>query len=426
MNLAALLIQFLISLALGALIGVEREMVNLERGDERKNEVEFGGIRTYMLISLLGALSSFMATTLQNMAILYVALGGFFLLMAVHYTYQLFHNKDVGLTTEIAGAATFLIGSLVLYGFETLAVMLAIFVTIILVSKSALLRLLEHFERKELYSTLMFSVILFVILPVLPNYTIDPWGVVNPQEVWYVVVLISGISFLGYIASKIVGTRKGIILSGVFGGLASSTAVTSTMSEQSKENPKILFPFIIGTTIASSMMFFRVLFWVGSFHMPLFPQILIPVLAMSISSGILVGFLYITKLRTKKNMPCQEIPLNSPFRIAPALQFAFLFLAISLASHFSVQYFGSSGVYLLSFLSGFADVDAITVTLASQAKEGVLSNQAATYAIILAMCTNTFVKILIAKFFGGKEYGKWIAISFAIILGLGIASLLLL
>jgi len=419
------LLPFISALALGALIGLERELVSQDRKEKKLPISEFGGVRTFMLISLFGALATYLSQQI-NSPLLLISSGVVVLLLFIaHYTYTLFKLGESGATTEIVAFLTFFIGVLTALGNASLAVILAIIVTTIMLSKHYVRQLLKKFSRTELTNTIRFAVLLFVILPILPNTPIDPYGVFNPQEVWYVVVLISGISYVGYIASKLIGTKKGIILSGMFGGLASSTAVTSAMSERSKKVSKILHPFVIATVVASAMMFVRVLFWVYSFNSSLLMPLIIPIVAMTASSLLVIGVSYGFMKRTSEQAKekDKEVPLESPFEIVPALKFALFFLVVAASAEVAVRYLGPEGTYAVSLLSGLADVDAITVSLANQAEAGAITETVATRGIIIATMTNTAVKVFIARFFGGRRFARWIAVSFFVIILAGTLSL---
>lgn len=418
------LLSILSALALAGLIGAERELMEIDRKKKKHEKKSFGGIRTHMLLALLGSISVIFAQATNAPLLLttFILIGAIF---CIHYSYKLFVLKSPGLTSTITGLLTFFLGVLCAIGEGTIAVMIGILITALLVSKRYVYTVLEKIDRKELYNTLKFAVILFVVLPLLPTEAIDPWGVINLREIWYVVVLISGISYVGYVASKIVGTKKGILLSGILGGLASSTAVTSSMAAQSKQHTSIVNPFVVATVVASSMMFFRVLFWVYSFNAQLVYTLLIPILSMGITSAIVVGFLMLTKHKhTKESTPDPESPtLESPFQILPALKFGFFFVFVTALSTIAMRYLGEGGTYLVSLISGFADVDAITVSLSNQTLSGSIAPGIAAKGIIIAMMTNTLVKLVLAKLFGGKAFGNKVMISFLIILGAGGISL---
>lgn len=426
--LFATVLSFLSAVTLAALIGAERELAGYKRTNGEGSIKQFGGIRTHMLIGLLGGLSVFLSQEFQNFLIFLCMGGAVFLLLLTHYIHKSFVSNNIGLTTTLTGLITYLIGGLCVAGYGQLAVMITIAVTVILLSKQYTRSLLDHIERKELINTLKFAAILFVILPLLPTTAVDPWGLIIPQKIWQVVVLISGISYVGYIFSKIFGQKKGIILAGMLGGLASSTAVTSSMAQQSKHVKTHVHPFVIATVIASCMMFFRVLFWVLSFNQALTWHLLPSILAMGVTGTVIIAILWILAKSKTSDMTEQTeaVELESPFQIIPALKFALFFLVITVLSQVAMTQFGEQGVYLVSFLSGFADVDAITVTLSGQALTGQISMDVAAKSIIIAMMVNTSVKLCIAKLFGGKRFGNTVMAAFGAILLAGGLSLLFL
>lgn len=419
--LVTIVLNFLSALALAALIGAERELAGYKDPETPRKLKQFGGIRTHMLIGLFGAMSTYLATQFANQTIFLVMAVCMFLLLFAHYVQKAFVSKSVGLTTTMTGLLTFFIGALCVAGSGQLAVMITIAVTVILLSKKYTHRLLDHIGRKELTSTLTFAAILFVVLPLLPDTAIDPWGLVVPQKVWEVVILISGISYLGYIFSKIFGSRKGVILSGILGGLASSTAVTSSMAQQSKNEKLPALPFVVATLIASCMMFFRVLFWVFSFNQELTSKLFLPLFVMGGTGALVIGRLFLQTRMKKSTMDdtAEDVSLESPFQVAPALKFALFFLVITVLSGLATRYFGEQGTYILSFIAGFADVDAITVTLSNQALHGQIAIDVAARGILIAMLVNTAVKMGLAKIFGGRRFGNLTLVCFLIILATG-------
>lgn len=418
-------LNFLSALTLAALIGAERELAGHNEDTLEHKIKQFGGIRTHMLVGMLGGLSVFLSQEFANPMIFISMTICVFLLLLTHYIYKAFVLNSVGLTTTMTGLTTFFIGALCLGNYGELAVMIGIAVTVILLSKRYTRELLRHMEQKELINTLKFAAILFVILPLLPPTALDPWGIIVPQKIWQVVVLISGISYVGYIFSKFFGQRKGIILSGILGGLASSTAVTSSMAQQSKGSKNHASPYVIATVIASCMMFFRVLFWVFSFHQRLTWNIFVPLMAMGLTGALAIGILVLMSQRKEADLQktTEAVELESPFQVVPALKFALFFLGITVLSEVATRYWGSQGTYLVSFLSGFADVDAITVTLSTQALNNQITLDVAAKGIIIAMLVNTSVKLVLAKLFGSKRFGNMVMACLGAILVAGGISL---
>jgi uncharacterized membrane protein (DUF4010 family) len=233
----------------------------------------------------------------------------------------------------------------------------------------------------------------------LPNTYVDPFKVINPYQLWLLVILISGISFFGYFLMKLFGTGKGIILTSALGGIASSTAVTVALSSEVKEDDKIVDAATVGVVIASTIMFFRVLLLVSLINVNVVPYLLPPFIVMGIM-GLIFSWLMM------HGMARFEHPLTfaSPFSLSPALKFAAFFAFILLISHIGNAYFGDTGIYIASVLSGLVDVDAIVLSLSQMLGEGI-SYKVASIAIILASLTNTMVKASIAFMFGNKKFG---------------------
>ena len=223
-----LLQRIVLTLAVGALVGVEREWRG--RGEH------IAGLRTFMLVCLVGFLSGIMAELLQSSVIIYITMVFSGLFALVGYAYKAHHLKSFGITTEVAFLMTFVIG--LMFSFESVNVFypiaLGIILTFVLVSKESMHSFVRHLKQKEIFSAVVFAIITFVILPVLPNEVIDPGlsNSLNPRMIWLSVVLVLSISFAGYIAMKIFGAKRGMAVTGILGGIASSTSLSITMAER--------------------------------------------------------------------------------------------------------------------------------------------------------------------------------------------------
>lgn len=408
---AVIIQRFLLALALGALVGLEREYAR-----HRKKGHQFAGIRTFPLIALFGALSAYFGEVLSP----WILLMGMFLvgiLIVVAY-FRITDRTHVGATSEIAGFLVFLIGVLVYENELVLAVVLAIIITLILYARSILHRFAEHIKEQELSATLKFTVIAFLILPLLPNKEYGPLGIFNPFLIWLMVVFISGISLIGYILLKWVG-EKGLVLTGLLGGLTSSTATIISFSEQSKQQKKHYRVLATGVIAANGMMMLRTIIVATVLNPALFPLLVIPV-GILLLLTVLLG--YITWSKTV--FSTKKITLNSPFTVKPALQFGLLFAVIIALIKIVYYYFSSQGVYVLSFLSGVADMDAITISLAQISKESLLST-IAVKGILVATLTSIAVKGGIAYWTGERKFRNIVAGVFLvlIIVGIGVITL---
>ena len=270
----------------------------------------------------------------------------------------------------------------------------------------------KKIKKEELSDTLKFAVVAFIILPFLPNQGYGPLEMFNPYIIWLMVVFISGISFAGYILMKWFG-EKGITLAGILGGLVSSTAVTTSFAERSKKEKKIYGALVLGVILANGIMFIRILIEVFVLNRELFYQMLIPLLSLALLTAIFSYFIWEKAKKVKG-----KVELKSPFTIGPALKFGVFFAVILALVKVADVYLSSKGVYLVSFISGFADVDAITVSLSQLAKTS-LSLDTARNGIIVAALTNVAVKGGIAYWFGGKKFGKIVLSLFAALIVVG-------
>ncbi len=407
-----LILKFVVALAIGALVGLERE--------RKSKETDFAGIRTFIFIALLGILSGYLSQIFPYFFL--IAFTGLSILVALSYWVSTRDKGDVGLTTEVAALLTFSLGLMCFWGEGyKLAPILAIIITTILASKPVLHSLARKISQEEMISTLKFLIIAFVILPLLPNETMGPWQIFNPYQVWLMVVFISGISYAGYILMKIVGPERGIGITGILGGLVSSTAVVTAMAARVKESELLLKAAVFAAVVASSMMFLRVFFEVLVVNSSLIPLLAAPMIIMGVL-GIFLGVLVWRSSMVKKMD--SEVKLKNPFSLRPALIFGALFVAIIFISNLANIYFGSRGVYIASIISGVADVDAITISMALLAQNGTISSITAVTAITLASISNTVVKFGIALFLGTRSFGKNVGALFAIIIAAGLIAIL--
>ena len=395
--------KFLISIVLGSLMGTERY---LSQAHPRER---MAGLRTFALVTLYGTLLAHLS---QEYPLLIVVGVGAFILLVIS-GYQKVGPEYPGLTTEVGLLVAFLLGALC-YHDTQIAVMLTILVTTILAVKKTAHDLVKKINEKELLDTLKFALIALVILPLLPDRTIDPLHVLNPYKIWLLVVFISGIGYIGYVLMRVFGAQSGTGLTGVLGGLVSSTAVTATMSHRSKEVPTILFPALFATTIANSIMFLRIVVEVSVVNAALLGALVFPLGAMMVTGmGAAVYFWY-------KRVPgTVEVDVKDPFNVVPALKFGALFALVLVISKIAVSYFGDAGVYAASIFSGLVDVDAITLSMATLA-ETEISQNVAVDAIILAAISNVIAKTGIAIFFGSQSFRKYMIITSAAVMVVGV------
>lgn len=401
--------NFLIALALGALIGLEREYARY-----KKHAHDYAGIRTFPLIALFGAISAYLGNQLS----IWILISSMLLIGALVIISYLSISKNKknfqGATSEVAGFLTFFIGVLSYFNQIKFATAATVIITIILYLRSGLHKFAKKIKKQEMADTLKFAVIAFVILPFLPNKGFGPYEIFNPYITWLMVVFISGISFFGYILLKWFGER-GITLAGILGGLVSSTAVTSSFAERSKKEISIYKALVLGVILANGIMFIRILIEVIVINSKLFNLLLIP---LSVLALLTAGFSYFLWKHAKGTEG--KINHSSPFTIIPALKFAAFFAVILALVKLGNIFFSESGVYIVSLISGFADVDAITLSL-SQLSKGTLALETARNGIMIAALTNVGVKGGIAYLFGGKKFGRTIMLFYLALIIIGIA-----
>ena len=407
--------RFGVALFIGILIGLQREYAHDE--EEKENEKTFGGIRTFTLLGLAGCTAAFIAD-LMSVPWLFVALLlPFTILIIVSYVLTGAKGR-IGTTTETAALIVLLAGALAYWDQMAIAVALGVITMALLSLKVELHRFAERINREDLLATLKFAIITAIILPVLPDQSFGPapFDVLNPYKIWLMVVLISGISFLGYVLVKVVGSRRGVGLTGLLGGLVSSTAVTLSFSQRSQKNTQLAKPFALAITIAWVVMFARVLVVVGALNIDLLQAVWLPMLAVG-----LVGLVYSVYLYFAPHVENDEdVSISNPFELGPAITFGLLYAVILLVTRAAQLYFGDTGIYISSIASGLADVDAITLSMANLSNDGTVGLEVAARAIVLAVMSNTVVKGGIVVFAGSPALRKAFVPGFILMLLTGL------
>ncbi len=405
--------KILLSLAIGTLIGIERERSG-------KGEL-FAGVRTFMLVCLFGLLIGFLSDLMASQLLIYIGLFSIAGITIASYILRFYRTKQVGLTTEIAFLITFIIG-LILF-FEVypyfLSISLGIILTLILLSKGSLHSFAKHLTAKEIRDAVIFAIAAFIILPLLPTEAIDPFHIIHPYSIWLAIVFVLSVSFAAYVAMKAFGAKKGAVLTGLFGGFVSSTSVAIVMSEKVKQNKKFLYSSVFAVGIASSTMFLRQLFMASFFNYNLFPFLFLPLILIGI-----VGYLLSYPALKKSSRDKAIVNIGSPLAIKPALQFSISLILILFVSTLMQNYFGYSGIFLIALVTGFLDVDAITISLATLVFGG-LPISTAVGGIIIAGMSNTIFKWILTYWLGKKKMGVEIGRIYGAFLILGIIFLIL-
>jgi uncharacterized membrane protein (DUF4010 family) len=408
--------RFGVALLIGALLGVEREFVQ-----QKEDAPDFAGIRTFSLIALLGSVAAFLVSDFGILPIA-LSLGGLILLVAVSYRGTLTRRgEETGITTEVAAILTFLFGVLIMGDQGRVAIALAVLTSLLLALKGRLHGVIRRMSDEDLRVTLQFALVAAVILPLLPDRAIDPLGLINPFQVWLMVVFVSGIGFSGYVLMKVLGPSRGINLTGILGGLASSTATTISLSTASRENPSISSHYARAVILASSVMVPRLLLLVLVIYPPLLRIVSIPLGAMLVSGLVIILILQWKSTTNESNLE-RSFKLAHPLKLSTAIKFGLVFAVVLIIIEFAQESFGSIGVYFASATAGLTDVDAITLSVSRLASNAQLDIQVAGIAVVIAALMNTIAKGAIAYFMGSQELRRTVLRSFGVIFLVGLFS----
>lgn len=493
--------HFGLAVLMGILIGLEREL--------REGGASTLGLRDFVLIALIGAISAFLAD--QYNAPWLIALGFIGLLTLVFSGYWADRQHGSGVTTELAALMTFFIGVLVLFGAEELAIALAIVTLGVLFPKAAIKSYTRKVSANELKAVLLFMIITFIVLPLLPNLTLDRFvtfeagtvvhlepdsksiiiepvgqpavtgtrleifdkgwkhlgamvvtgtrveGIVgrfdgasfdsiepgqsarsqldvpalyivlsalNPHRIWLIVVLVSAVSFLGYVLIKTIGSGAGIGLTGLVGGLVSSTVTTLSFARRSKEHIGAIPIFAAAVILASSIMFPRLIIEIGVFNADLMKSIAIPLSAMG-ATGFLLAAYSFWRFRKTETGGAPSVTFDNPFSLRSAVSFALIFALILAATRLATAYLGNAWLPLVAIVSGLTDADAIAFSISNLQRSNLVSLDWASFNLVLGALSNTFMKLILVFALGSRDLFRRLLWSFLAIGAVGIISMLL-
>lgn len=410
------LIRMLVTAGIGFVLGLEREYSQYSE----KGEI-FAGLRTFTLVALLGFLTAYLGITFTY----WIFIAGFLgVVTIVAISYWVTSNEgNIGSTTEFAIIFTFLLGGLVLVGSINLSLALTVITLVLLSLKLRLKSMIGQLTQKELFALVRFVVIALLILPFLPNNYYGPYEVINPREVGWIIVLTSGIGFVGYILMKFLGTDRGILLTSILGGLVSSTLVTFTFSKKSKETPELSQNYAVGIFAAATIMVLRIFLLVFIFNKAMLIELAIPLLIILLTAfGIA---LYFYNKQFQKQHGVDKIVLGDPLNIKNAVFFGIFYMGILLLVSYANHAYGTKGIYLSSAISALTDIDAIAISV-SKLGGASINLLTAQNAILMAALSNTVVKIGIAFFTGSSKLKKYVLIGYGCIFIAGIIGFLVL
>ncbi|EMP57414.1 hypothetical protein MSNKSG1_02308 [Marinobacter santoriniensis NKSG1] len=406
-------IDLAVALLLGAIIGIERGW----DAREQKSGQRIAGIRTFALVGLLGGISAVLARDITEWAfpvllVCVVAIG------IVAFNERLEHIRNFSITGLIGLVLTFCFGAIAVAADPVMATAGAVVTAIILDNKQEIHGWVYRLKAHELDAALKLLLITVVMLPLLPNAKMGPGGVLNPYEIWWMVVMIASISFVGYFAIRVAGTRKGILFTSLFAGLSSSTALTLHFARQSARTPELSPQFATGILIACGTMFPRILVYCFVINRDLLPMLIWPVATMTL---LLYGpALYIWRTNAGALQVSQPTLNQNPLDLTSALLFGGLLTAILLLGEFLQSWLGDAGIYMLAASSGVADIDAITLSL-TRLSNNSLSMETAVIGIVIAASVNNLVKSGMAWGIGNRRTGMLVAVPMVISLAAGLA-----
>lgn len=390
-----------LSLALGLLIGVERGWAERRAPEGAR----IAGIRTLGLLGLLGGLSAVLGQTFGPLALGLSFVAVSIILVAAH-TQAVREQGDLGITTEVAGLLTFALGAVAVSGEPAAAAAGAVITATLLSLKPVLHGWLRRMEQGDLYAGIKLLLISLVILPLLPNRGFGPWEALNPREIWLMVVLIATLSFAGYLAIKVSGAQRGILLTGLLGGLVSSTATTVSLARLARDRDgdrdTARLP-AAGILLASAVMLPRLLLIVGALAPALVARLLLPAATMALILGLAAGWL----VRGGGDGETSALKLRNPLEMRMALAFGGLLAVVMLGATALYHWIGERGIYLAAAVAGIADVDAISLSLARLSR-GSADATPMQIGIIIAALSNTLFKGGLAAFIGGRGIARLI------------------
>lgn len=391
--------QFGAALGLGMLIGLERERT-------RGESYIFAGVRTFALVALLGATAVF-AGAQSGLpwipAVVFIAVTA--LVIAAYFITA--NKGDIGMTTEVSVLLTFLIGGLCAWGQVGIAGAIAVAAMLLLALKGWLHDVAKRIEPSDVEATLKFAIITLIVLPLVPNIDYGPTGleVINPYKTWLMVVLIAGLNFAGYILVKVVGREHGLGITGLLGGLVSSTAVTLGFSQRSRAEPGLTPVLALAILLAWTVMFFRVVVEVGVVNLSLAKDLALGMVLMgAVSLGISLFLWRKGRSQEKDKKEKAEVEAgHNPFELGEAIKFGALFAVVIFIASAAQVYFGNTGLYLAGALAGLTDVDAIALSMANLALQDQGNAGPAARTIVIAVISNTMVKCGMAIWLGAPS-----------------------
>jgi uncharacterized membrane protein (DUF4010 family) len=408
------------ALIIGALVGIERE-----RSKALSGNVGIGGVRTFILFALAGAVASWLSQVLGSAWVFVATLVTVGALAVAGYVVQARVKPNaVGLTTETAAVGVCLLGGACTAGYNEVALAVGIAVSAVLAYKESMHGLVAKLGSDDISAGVKLLAATFIVLPLLPTTAVDPWGVLRPRPLWTLVILIASLSLVGYVATRALGPRRGTALTGLTGGLVSSTAVTLAFARQSREERgKTDDALAGGLLLAWATMGLRIVVVVGVVAAALVRPLLLPIGAMTtVALGASALFLH----RARAQEPAAaEVSLKNPFSLTSAVKFGLLFAGVLIVVAGVERHFPERGYYVVAALAGLPDVDAITLSMAGLARGGGVDLATAAGALVVAALANTLLKCgIVVMTASGRLRRSMVAVT-GVLVVVGVAAILL-
>jgi uncharacterized membrane protein (DUF4010 family) len=417
-----ILMRLAVALALGLMIGLERGWERREVSTAERT----AGFRTFGAIGLLGGVTAQLCGNHDGwlIAALALALG---LVLAVGYWRESQIDRDVSLTTSVTALVTYCLGALAGRGELLPASSSAVVLTILLGIRPELHGLIRKIDRGELLATFRLLLISVVMLPVLPNRGFGPLNALNPYDIWWMVVLVAAVSYVGYFATRLMGAQRGILVTGLFGGLASSTAVALSLARRAAEGLAVPNLLAAGATIASAIMWPRILLIVAAVDPALGRRLAWPLGAATVAAVVAALILSLLGPTEGRELTAgsEHLKTTNPLDLGTAIRFGLVLAVIMVAARAASAWAGASGLFLVAGISGLVDVDAISLSVATMSSLRMVTPAVAIEAILLAAAVNTLLKPAMALVIGGLPMGlRFLAGSLAMIAACGVGWLI--
>jgi len=410
-ELLAFFKNLLITVGIGLLLGLEREFS--KGGDE--DDPSFAGVRTFPIVALIGFLGAAYADLYSPWVYVAALLGTFAFTV---FSYQQAAKKGShGGTSEFSLIITFLLGGLVVKENYHGAVSIAVIVTALLALKVRLHALIDKLDKQEVFSILIMVVITALVMPLLPNENVGPFETLNPYKAWLIVVIFVSLNFLAYFIEKFIGSKRSVLITGIIGGFASSTATAWYFSRKTSGSEKGGVVEASAILLASSIMFPRLLIWLFILDQQLLRMLWLPVTMFGLL-GIGIGY-WMSRQNREDEVEASPRQASNPINFKEAFVFAGIYIIIQLLVGYANAYFGDRGVYIASVIAGLTDIDAITISMADYQEKSITMSVAGA-AIILAAFSNTIIKYAFCLIFGNQTLKKYSTIGFVALFLAGI------